>query len=76
MSLLAENVQDLTDTVTRMDTRVSSMESRVDGMDRRLIRVEATMVTKSYLDDKLIDLKGDLVKFVREEDAKVIAKLQ
>jgi hypothetical protein len=33
------------------------------------------MVTKSYLDEKLGHLKGDLVAFVRAEDKKVIAKL-
>ena len=30
------------------------------------------MVTKNYLDDKLADLRGDLVVLVRKEDRKVI----
>ena len=33
--------------------------------------VKATMVTKDYLDDKLADLKGDLIVKLRKEDAKV-----
>ena len=31
------------------------------------------MVTKDYLDDKLGDLKGDLVSLIRKEDNKVNA---
>lgn len=31
------------------------------------------MVTKDYLDDKLADLKGDLVVLMRKEDAKLQA---
>jgi hypothetical protein len=30
------------------------------------------MVTKDYLDDKLADLRGDLVVMMRKEDTKVI----
>jgi len=33
--------------------------------------IKATMVTKSYLDDKLADLRGDLTVKLRKEDAKV-----
>jgi len=34
-------------------------------------KVEATMVTKDYLDDKLSDLRGDLVVLMRKEDKKL-----
>ena len=53
--LLADNVQDLTNTVESMNTR--------------LTRVESTMVTKSYLDDKLADLRGDVVVMIKNERA-------
>ena len=33
--------------------------------------MKATMVTKSYLDDKLADLRGDLVVLTRKEDTKL-----
>lgn len=34
--------------------------------------IKASMVTKSYLDDKLADLRGDLVVLTRKEDTKMI----
>lgn len=33
--------------------------------------IRAEMVTKSYLDDKLADLRGDLVVLTRKEDTKL-----
>ena len=39
--------------------------------DERLTRIEALMVTKDYLDDKLADFKGDLIVLMRKEDAKL-----
>lgn len=33
--------------------------------------IRAEMVTKEYLDDKLADLRGDLVVLTRKEDAKL-----
>lgn len=37
----------------------------------RLDKIETTMVTKSYLDDKLADLEGNLISKLRKEDEKV-----
>ncbi len=34
------------------------------------------MVTKSYLDDKLADLKGDLTVLMRKEDTKLKALVE
>ena len=34
--------------------------------------LKASMVTKSYLDEKLADLRGDLVVLTRKEDTKMI----
>lgn len=36
-----------------------------------LRRMEALMVTKSYLDEKLFSLKGDLIEKLRKEDEKL-----
>lgn len=47
------------------------VHEQLTGIKSRLTKVEATMVTKDYLDEKLFDLKGDLVILVRKEDAKV-----
>ena len=49
------------------------VEKRFDGVESRLDKVESTMVTKDYLDDKLADLRGDLVVLMRKEDKKVMA---
>jgi len=62
IGLLADQVEDIR-------TDVSSLKSDMTV-------VKATMVTKSYLDDKLGDFKGDMVRFVRTEDAKILAKLR
>lgn len=43
----------------------------LDDLDRRVAKIEAEMVTKSYLDDKLADLEGGMVGRLRKEDAKV-----
>ena len=55
----------------RVETRLSGVETRLDGIDGRLKKVEATMVTKDYLDEKLADLRGDLVVLTRKEDTKL-----
>ncbi|MFA6131048.1 MAG: hypothetical protein WC730_02210 [Patescibacteria group bacterium] len=39
-------------------------------VDERFKRIETTMVTKSYLDDKLADLRGDLVGLARKGNEK------
>ncbi|MCR4278291.1 MAG: hypothetical protein NUV81_00060 [bacterium] len=54
-----------------VDQRFDGIDKRLDSMDSRLTRVEATMVTKEYLDDKLSDLRGDMVALVRNEDHKL-----
>jgi hypothetical protein len=52
---------------------LDGIDGRVDGIDVRLTRVESQMVTKAYLDDKLIDLKADLTVVMRKEDHKLEA---
>lgn len=46
-----------------------------EDVEKRFNRVEATMVTKNYLneklDEKLADLRGDLVVLMRKEDHKL-----
>ncbi|MFA4954570.1 MAG: hypothetical protein WC641_04615 [Patescibacteria group bacterium] len=47
------------------------VDRRFDKIEGRVGRMEVSMVTKSYLDDKLADLKGDMVSMLRKEDQKV-----
>ncbi len=55
----------------KIEHRLDSMDTRLDSMDQRLNTVESQMVTKEYLDDKLADLRGDLVVMMRKEDNKL-----
>jgi hypothetical protein len=68
VGLLAEQVEDIR-------TDVSTLKSDVSGLKKDMTTVKATMVTKSYLDDKLADFWGKTVQFVRAEDAKIWVKL-
>ena len=40
-------------------------------VDEKFAKIEAVMVTKDYLDEKMADLRGDLVVLMRKEDTKV-----
>ncbi len=54
-----------------IDRRFEGIDRRFEGVERRLDDIESNMVTKSYLDEKLSDLRGDLVVLTRKEDAKL-----
>jgi len=54
-----------------VDKRFDGVDKRFDGLESRVTKIEATMVTKDYLDDKLGDLKGDIVILMRKEDRKL-----
>ena len=51
----------------RVDERFLGVDGQFEGIDKRLNRIEALMVTKDYLDDKLGDFRGDMVGLVRRE---------
>lgn len=55
----------------QVDARFQQVDQRFQGIDRRLDRMDSRMVDKSYLDDKLNDLRGDLVALTRKEDIKL-----
>jgi hypothetical protein len=42
----------------------TKVDQRFDKIEGRLTRVESQMVTKEYLDDKMINLKADLMVLV------------
>jgi len=54
-----------------MKSELGSMKSELGSLKSEIGMIKATMVTKSYLDDKLADLKGDMVSMLRKEDQKV-----
>lgn len=54
----------------------NDVDKRFVGLENRMSKVEATMVTKDYLDDKLADLRGDLIVIMRKEDKKLHVLLE
>lgn len=50
---------------------LDEMNKKVDKLDQRVGKIEVEMVTKSYLDDKLADLEGNLISKLRKEDEKL-----
>lgn len=72
---VAVGITDLTEAVnnfaTKVDQRFERVDQRFGGIEQRLTKIEATMVTKDYLDEKLADLRGDLVILMRKEDTKL-----
>lgn len=45
---------------------IEKVRVRVESIDARLTKVETTMVTKDYLDEKLANTRGDLVAYDRK----------
>jgi len=60
----------------KVDERFDKVDERFDRLEGKVGKIEATMVTKDYLDDKLADLRGDLVVLMRKEDTKMIKLIE
>lgn len=56
---------------SQIDQRFEEVDKRFDEVDKRFTRIEATLVTKDYLDDKIADLRGDLVLLARKGNTKL-----
>jgi predicted nucleic acid-binding Zn-ribbon protein len=56
-----------------LETDVNQLKTDVSLLKTDMTHVKSSMVTKDYLDDKLADLRGDLVVLTRKEDHKVAA---
>lgn len=67
---------------SRMETFEFSMDkfdSRMEKFEDRLFNVEARfpkIVTKEYLDEKIYDLRGDLIHLTRKEDTKLLKLIE
>lgn len=71
---LLEIVHFIKDTAASQESvdavRMDLLEVKADLADR-MDSMEAKMVTKDYLDNKLADLRGDMVVLMRKEDEKL-----
>ena len=54
-----------------INPQFESVYGQLSEIKGRLDKIETTMVTKSYLDDKLADLEGNLISKLRKEDEKL-----
>lgn len=54
-------------------TDIRDVRNEISDVRNGLHEVRSSMVTKDYLDDKLSDLRGDLVVLTRKEDTKLHA---
>lgn len=50
---------------------IEAISSMGEHIDREIGKVRAVVVTKDYLDDKLADLRSDLVQHTRKEIDKI-----
>lgn len=49
----------------------NSTDEQFVAVRQDITTIKATMVTKNYLDEKMADLRGDLVVLMRKEDTKL-----
>ena len=61
---------------SKVDERFDKVDERFDNLEGKVGKIEATMVTKDYLDEKMADLRGDLVVLMRKEDTKVVKLIE
>ena len=60
----------------RIESDMGSLKSDVGTLKSDVGSIKAIMVTKEYLDDKLTNLKGDLIVLMRKEDRKLATLIQ
>lgn len=68
---LKGEVGDLKGDVGNLKGDVAGLKGDVQNLQEEVGIIKSTMVTKDYLDEKLTDLRGDLVVLVRKEDTKL-----
>ncbi len=61
-----------------VNPQIDGLRKQMDGIHNQMkemrtdiTKIQATMVTKDYLDEKLGDLRGDMVVLMRKEDSKL-----
>ncbi len=57
--------------ISGIKTEISGIKGEISGIKGEISGIKATMVTKDYLDEKMSDLRGDLVVLMRKEDTKL-----
>ena len=70
---IKSEMTDMKSEMTDMKSEMTDMKSEMKEMRFDITKMGSTMVTKDYLDDKMADLRGDLVVLTRKEDTKLRA---
>jgi archaellum component FlaC len=68
---LENRVGVLDDRVGHIETNISGLIAGVSNLKTDMAFVKSQMVTKDYLDDKLANLRGELVTLTRKENVKL-----
>jgi len=71
VGLLAEQMQEVRTDVGDLKTDVGSLKTDVGDLKTDVGYLKSQMVTKSYLDDKLANLRGDLIALCRKSNTKL-----
>lgn len=73
---IENRLQKIEGDISGVKSDVTSLKSDVTSLKSDLTSIKSSMVTKDYLDDKIADLKGDLVLLMRKEDTKLRALVE
>jgi archaellum component FlaC len=71
LSLIKGEIGSIKNEIGSIKGEVGSIKGEVGSIKGEIMAVKSVMVTKDYLDDKLLDMKGDMVVMMRKEDEKV-----
>lgn len=69
--LIQSDVYTLRSDVHQLKSDVKNLKTDVTELQSDMRTVKSTMVTKAYLDDKLADLRGDMILLFRKSDTKL-----
>lgn len=72
-SVHKEISRDIADFAAVVGGEFEKVYSRLDDVESKVGRMESTMVTKDYLDEKIGEVRGDFTDMLRAEDHKVTA---
>ena len=61
----------LEDRMGKLEEDVGELKSDVGELKSDVGELKSEMVTKDYLDEKLFDLRGDIISVVKKEDVKM-----
>lgn len=62
--------QNVMPAMEELGTEIAGIKEEISGMKEEISGIKAVMVTKEYLDDKLADLRGDMIVNFRKLDGK------